>query len=626
MVKDKIKFRHDINALRAIAVTGVLLFHYKFKYFAGGFSGVDIFFVISGYLMSKIILSGLNKNSFSLQDFYGKRLKRIVPALMFLILTLTVAGFFIYFPADFQLNEQNASSSILFLSNILYWKKSNYFDPASDTNIYLHTWSLSVEWQFYLLYPVALLFLKKLIKKRSLYIVFFTSLTIIIFIGTIIYTKVNPTGSFYLFPTRSWEMLLGGVAFLVEDKVKGQIYSKYVAISGYLLIIVSLIFLRSEMAWPGIFTLLPVLATFLVIVANYNDFKLLKNDGVQLLGKISYSLYLWHWPVYVIAQYIGIELNILSTLIILIISLVLGYISFRFIESIEFKKSRVILAYMSVFLIVTLSLSYFSVNNWVFKSKTIEIANYRQGHVNVIHRQFNRDGCFIESNNDKVEKYNKDFCLKIEEGKINILFIGDSHAAVLSSSLSDALEKKNIHLLQATASGCLPILKTKGKSKCVDLINYIYRDFIFKNRNKIDGVILSANWINAKKGSQNDLLENLNNTLTYLKSYNLKTIIIGQNETYTIPYASIAAKEYEYNTNIRKNYLNWYSYNLNEFLKTKLSSKYIDIYNLDTIPKTTVDNTPYMFDENHFTQYGADITIKKLLSNSVVSRLINLKH
>ena len=130
------KFRYDINALRAISVIGVLLFHYKVAWVGGGFAGVDVFFVISGYLMSKIIINGLNRDNFSLAEFYGRRLKRIVPALLALVLVLTVGGLFIYFPDSYQLNQRNAAASVLFVSNIVYWQSAGYFAEASDTNIF----------------------------------------------------------------------------------------------------------------------------------------------------------------------------------------------------------------------------------------------------------------------------------------------------------------------------------------------------------------------------------------------------------------------------------------------------------------------------------------------------------
>ncbi|QJD95173.1 acyltransferase [Mucilaginibacter robiniae] len=224
-VLDKVKvsnnFRYDINALRAVAILGVLLFHYNVPFFAGGFSGVDVFFVISGYLMSRIIINSIDKSTFSFIDFYSKRIKRIVPALLIVILTITIICFFFYFPEDYKLNEKYGTASLIFLSNILYWKSSGYFDPASNTNIFLHTWSLSVEWQFYMLYPIALLILSKLFKKKPQYWTFFILSTISIIVLSFLYTQHKATASFYLLPSRSWEMMFGGIAFFAEEKFQG---------------------------------------------------------------------------------------------------------------------------------------------------------------------------------------------------------------------------------------------------------------------------------------------------------------------------------------------------------------------------------------------------------------------
>src|SRR4051812_13526812 len=181
-IMSKANFRYDINVLRAFAILGVMFFHYKVPLFQGGFSGVDIFFVISGYLMSRIIINSIDRREFSFKDYLGKRLKRIVPALLFLIFVLAIVGFFLYLPEDYKINQKNATSSLLFFSNISYFLNSNYFDPSSDTNILLHTWSLSVEWQFYLIYPFFLLLLYRLIKNRRLLLLFFIAFTLAIFI------------------------------------------------------------------------------------------------------------------------------------------------------------------------------------------------------------------------------------------------------------------------------------------------------------------------------------------------------------------------------------------------------------------------------------------------------------
>lgn len=617
-------FRYDINALRAIAILGVLFYHYKVNFFFGGFAGVDVFFVISGYLMSKIIITSINRNEFSFKDYFGKRLKRIVPALLFLISAFVLIGFFIYLPQDYQTNQKNAAGSVAFLSNIWYWQNSNYFDASSETNIFLHTWSLSVEWQFYLLYPVVLLMLSRVFKSKLSYLLFFTISTILIFIFSVKFTGSKPVASFYLLPTRSWEMMFGGIAFLSEGLISSYRWRKTLAIVGYIVIIANFLLLRTYMPWPGIYTILPVFATFLVIIANYNDFKVIKHEIIQFVGKISYSLYLWHWPVYVVAQYFGIGINWQSIILFTIISVFLGYISFKYIESIRFISNKPIIAAMTILFISTASLSYFNANNVVFKPKTLEIANYRINHKNERAKQMSSGVCFLADINN-IKKLDKEQCLCIEKNKKNILLIGDSHGAHLSQSLRERLEDKNMHLLQVTGSGGLPTLKSTRINGYNKLMKYVYSDFIVNNKNKIDGVIICANWVNAKTWniSPEELLNNINETITYLNKYHIKSIIIGQNEIYTIPYSTIAAQESQYNIRVSNKYLVKDAFEINNFLYKNLRPYYVNIINTNNTPPLSSDNVPYMDDENHYTKYGADIATDKMLSDPVIKGLFN---
>lgn len=615
-------FRYDINGLRAIAVTGVLLFHYKIIYFKGGFSGVDIFFVISGYLMSRIIIGGINRNSFSILDFYGKRLKRIVPALLTLIAVLTIVCFFCFFPVDYKTSERNAAASIAFLSNMLYWKTTNYFFDAAEDNTLLHTWSLSVEWQFYLLYPFLLLGINKLFQKKTQYIFCFICLTLFFFIAGIAWTKHDATASFYFLPSRAWEMLFGGMAFLSEDLIKEFKYKKYIAIAGYLLILVSIILLNST-SWPNVYTLAPVIATFMVIIANHNDFKLLQTKVVQFVGKISYSLYLWHWPIYVIALYIGIQLSLVNLIILMVIVTLLAYLSYRYVEIREYKSNKLILGVGFILLLITASLSHFTTNNHLFKSSTSTISSYKETHKKETAEQFAGVGCFLTKEKGDINSFNKSICINFDPSKKNILLLGDSHAAQYSQSLREILLKKDIHLLQATSSGCLPIINGAGEQRCTVFMNYIFKDFVANNATKIDGVIIAANWVNNITDTAK-LMSDLKTTIAFFSRYKIQTIIIGQNETYKRNYPFLAAWQNEYNQDISNKYLDEDSYRINKFLNQNLESNYVNIYNVAS-PKLS-NNTPYMIDKDHFSNYGAGMVSNKILANRVASNFINSIH
>lgn len=618
-----LKFRYDINALRAISVIGVLLFHYKVSFFEGGFAGVDVFFVISGYLMSKIIINGINRNNFSLLEFYGRRLKRIVPALLVLVLVLTLVGFFIYFPVNYQLNEKNAAASILFISNIVYWQSAGYFAEASDTNILLHTWSLSVEWQFYLIYPIILLFVNKFLKNKTQYLYAFIVVILITYLAAIFYTTVDKDGSFFLLHSRAWEMMFGGLAFLCEDLAKTIKIGvrRLAAIVGYIVIFFSFYFLNSTMAWPGKYTIVPVFAAFIIIAANCN-FKVLKFGAVQGVGKMSYSLYLWHWPVYVIAQYIGFQENATFVIALTVMSFVLGYLSYKYIESLNFTNSKPILAGALGLAMITGLLAYFDVNKIAFKHDALMVANYTKRHPEGT--QLTKSGCFLTAKNKSLKEYNEAGCLTIKPAGKNFLLMGDSHSADIAEPFRKRFKDKNINIMVATATGCYPFTNQKGGDKlCLGLVDYALKVFVKKNAAQIDGVIISANWVKTKPGNRNRLAKDLQATIAYLESYKLKVIVVGQTEAYTITYPALKAKELQFNTRLTHRYFRRQCYVVNDFMKSKFKPYYIDIINKKSFPGLGPDYTPYIFDKDHFTPYGGDLAISKILADPIGREFFN---
>jgi peptidoglycan/LPS O-acetylase OafA/YrhL len=619
-ISRKTSFRYDINALRAIAVLGVIFFHFNVPYFTGGFSGVDIFFVISGYLMCKIVFNGLEAEGFSIIDFYKKRINRIVPALSVMILSTLFITFFMFLPSDYTDETKNAISSMLFYSNMLY-AKSNYFDPASENNIFLHTWSLSVEWQFYLILPVAIIFINKVVKNnKTKYLILLTGAALLFFIGSVIFTKMHPTGSFYLLPTRSWEMLIGGIAFLLDGKIK-WINNKGVAILGYILVIGCLFGLNSEMAWPGYYTLLPVLGTFLIITCNCRSFEIIKHSIIEFTGKISYSLYLWHWPIFVIATYLGYSSQTLIP-IFLIISFFLAYLSFRFVESSRLITTRKVLFAASSLTVVMFAIFKFGGNSMVFKNQTLELANYDANHEKQRALQFNLNSCFFPLESDS--SLNKSDCLTFVPDHKNFILIGDSHAAHISQSLRESFNRDGYNLMQASASICKPIIKSIGAKSCTQIMHFMYGNFIPVNAKNIDGVIISAYWESVKNKEQD--LNDIKETIKYLRNINVPVIVIGDNETYTIPFSSIAARDFQYSTNLSNRYLNVETVNISNFLKANLGEYYVDILNLKGIVKVYDGKVPYMFDKNHLTKYGADRVTENIMRDPKFIRFLNLKH
>jgi peptidoglycan/LPS O-acetylase OafA/YrhL len=458
---EKTGFRYDINALRAIAIIGVLLYHYKVSFLEGGFVGVDVFFVISGYLMSKIIQTSIEGNRFSISDYYSRRVKRIVPALLCLIFLLSILCFFLYFPEDYKLNERNAAASALFVSNIYYWKSSNYFAASSETNLFLHTWSLSVEWQFYLFYPFLFLVLNRFIKKNTTFLYLFIALTALLCVASIISTRLNPTASFYLLPTRSWEMFAGGTAFFFERSAKNLKFRPYLAIFGYLVLLLCFFLLDTSMPWPGIATIFPVTATFLIIIASCNHFQFVRSDMLQFLGKISYSVYLWHWPVYVIAQYYAIGVTSAMVLVYTTISVLLGYLSFTYIETIKFQSSKSVLWMTLSCFLLTATLGYLNFNDIIYQPKTLAVANYTTAHISSRKAQYRLDTCHITEYKD----FKHENCLCIDERRRNFLILGDSHMGQLAQSFNQKAASINVNIIQATASATFTRLSKQRPKK-----------------------------------------------------------------------------------------------------------------------------------------------------------------
>lgn len=324
-------FRKDINGLRAIAVIAVVLFHFNVTGFSGGFVGVDIFFVISGYLMTKIIFTKMESNTFNLAQFYLARSRRIIPALAVLCLSLLMMLWWILPPSEMLQFARQLASSMTFVSNILYWREAGYFDASSYEKWLLHTWSLSVEWQFYIFYPVALLLVKKIFSSVSLRWFLLLAAALSFALSALLPLRWADAG-FFLLPTRAWEMLAGGLVFLFP-RVFGVLGARLLDLTGLALIVLSIVLLPSSAQWPGWLAILPVIGAVMVIYASRNESLVTGNQPMQFLGNISYSLYLWHWPVYVGLNYFDVNENKLWLIIGLAVAVLLAIGSYYFVES-----------------------------------------------------------------------------------------------------------------------------------------------------------------------------------------------------------------------------------------------------------------------------------------------------
>lgn len=326
-------FRADINGLRAWAVTAVVLYHFAVPGVGGGFAGVDVFFVISGFLMASIVVGGLQRQRFHLADFYLARARRILPALLVLVAVVLLVGWWVLIPSDYQILGRHARESVLFTANLQYLSESGYFDAASHEKWLLHTWSLAVEWQFYLLYPLALLLLQRIFPSWRAMLGAHVLGLLVSLLFCVWLTQGEPDKAFYLLAPRAWELLLGGCVFLVAQRWQPSLrWARAIELAGLLAIVLSITLLSSERAWPGGWALVPTLGAAAILLAR-RESPWTASRLAQWLGTRSYSIYLWHWPLVAGLVYFDRQQLWYWVAAGLLLSLLLGDLSYRLVET-----------------------------------------------------------------------------------------------------------------------------------------------------------------------------------------------------------------------------------------------------------------------------------------------------
>ena len=341
----KLKYRKDIDGLRALAIIPVLFFHTNLGFLDGGFVGVDVFFVISGYLITSIVYKQILNDQFSFVHFYEKRFRRILPAFFFVVILTFPFACKLLFTTHFIEYAESIIASTLFIANILFWKNSDYFDNAAELKPLLHTWSLSVEEQFYIFFPILLFTLLRLFKNKikvKFLILFFVVFSFFIdpAMRYIFSNKSSLTSAiFYLLPSRAWQIGIGSICALFYRDFKNKYRHANLFVTIGLIMITSSFFVFNESTpWPSFYALLPTLGATLIIMQGEkssiaNNF--LGNKLFISIGKWSYSIYLIHLPLFVFCRHHFGEdnLNILGYSILIIISIFLAFLTYRYIES-----------------------------------------------------------------------------------------------------------------------------------------------------------------------------------------------------------------------------------------------------------------------------------------------------
>ncbi|WP_276853905.1 acyltransferase family protein [Enterobacter oligotrophicus] len=435
-------FRQDINLLRGIAILSVVFYHFAPTLLPGGFTGVDIFFVISGFLMTKIIATSLERQTFNLFQFYAARSKRIIPALLMLCVVLALVTFFWLPTNEYRKLGNYIGYAALFISNLKLKKESgDYFATDSHENWFLHTWSLSVEWQFYLVLPFIMMALYPLRKRVD------TGLCLLLlalcsFLVSVTSTSLDAATRFYLMPYRAWEMLCGGLVWYAAKRYAPlHTWRIIIALLGYAFILASILFITPEHAWPGGFTLLPVVGTMLVIYSNSPSLINMIDRNLRWVGLSSYSVYLWHWPIAVFLIYAGKQHNGLWVVSAISLSFLLGWLSWILIEqpAKNVLNQRSVAAFWAiVFACVGITWGY----SHLVKSDIITSRPDPQV-----------DQIAAQANNKNYAADPKTHMSYYGTGAATAIIIGDSHAEATATALAEAAKDLG-SVVGITYSGC----------------------------------------------------------------------------------------------------------------------------------------------------------------------------
>jgi peptidoglycan/LPS O-acetylase OafA/YrhL len=424
--------------------------------------------------MTGLVISGLEKGNFSILSFYMARSRRILPALLVLCAVLLILGWWLMPAADYKALSALSASSVTFLSNIKFWLEAGYFDNASHDKWLLHTWSLAVEWQFYLILPVVLSIIWKVLPGRKVASWAIVFGFLVSFALCVALTPTKPTGSFFMLPTRAWEMLAGGLVYLFASGLTINVWRRRALEAiGLVTIAVSIGIFEASSAWPGWRAGLPVVGTMLVLFAARDKSLMTGNVLVQWLGTRSYSLYLWHWPITVALRYLDVFTQPVAVLMGLVITCLLGDASYRLVETHSGEYLRKLpqlrgfgLVLSCVALVAGLSGVVYSNNGFIDRfGQEIEIVSREQFNKNTLYIR-----CMPSAGAESPScMYGGD--------KLKVILIGDSHANAVVTALSKALPL-SFGVMEWTYAACPFLIGAHGtnfqvKNKCSEFVDWV---------------------------------------------------------------------------------------------------------------------------------------------------------
>ncbi len=540
----RVAYRPDIDGLRAVAVLPVVFYHAGFHFASGGFVGVDVFFVISGYVISKTLLADLEQGRFSIGAFYVRRVRRIFPALFAVMAACWVAAFVLFLPSYFDDFSRSLAATALFGSNFYFWKNSGYFANGADLRPLLHTWSLAVEEQFYIFAPLTLWGVFRYLRRRwllALAPVALASLALSVYA-----TDVGPTANFFLLPMRAWELLVGALLALSPPPALRRAWiGEVLALVGLALIAAPVFTYSQETPFPGLTAVPPCLgAALLIYVGAHVQSLVTRMLGLPMLvgvGLISYSLYLIHWPIISFFTYANLRPPTAGeSAVIVTASLALAWASWRFIEQ-PFRTRRLIPPSNGLFVKAAAAMAVMA-SLGVAGAATDGFAGRFPADLRVLSdapKGFAASVCFLDHNPDPTV-WRPSACTIARGGEIPALLWGDSYAAHYAPGVSALAADIPFRVMEYAAAGCPPVLSYSSYDR-PGCHAFNQHALAIIRQNHIGTVVLAARWVDLQRRG----LDQLRSTLAAMRAMGVKTYVIGQSPMFTTDVHVIAYREGE---------------------------------------------------------------------------------
>ena len=630
-----LKYRPDLDGLRAVAILSVLAFHLSPTRVSGGFVGVDVFFVLSGYLISAIIFSEVAACRFSVLGFYERRVRRIFPALFGMLIAVSAVISFFLLPNEFIDYAKSVIAATTSSSNFYFWQHSGYFDSPTS-NPMLHTWSLAVEEQFYILFPIFLLITRRFFAQRlkhSVVILFFASLA-----ASVATLHYNATTAFYMPYTRAWELLLGTIVSLgLFPRLRLASVRNGVTLLGITMIGYSVLRYGPQTPFPGLAAVVPCAGSALIIGAGESGSSLVGKAlawrPMVFIGLISYSLYLWHWPV-IVLNGLGLSLNFNAIVphrwaflllsqtsnkaMEILVSFVLAVLSWRFVER-PFRsyprriERRPLFALSAAVIVVLLLCSgamiYGSGFPGRFPRRAVQVASFLlpPGASNL-----GQLGDCVITEGNRTTVFDDSDCLQRAPGKQTYLLLGDSHAGSLWDGLKTSLQGSNVPL--AAVWGCRPSIHPEGSPLCNQMMDFIFQKYLPSHA--IQGLFVEARWYSKD-------LNGVDEIAAWAKAHGIIVIVFGPVAEYDAPLPRLLAYSIAWHKpNLAQQHRVAYSPVMDALMRDLAENRwhvlYVSLYQATCESDRCLEyadeknGIPLLNDTDHLTEAGSRLVVRRL--------------